>query len=74
MNVIINKKFATALGWIATALILASPHLLRFDWGLIVFVVSGFVALPQVLLAKQWNLVIINVNIIVAYSILYLNQ
>ena len=68
------NKIATTLGWIATALILISPHLLKYDWGLIVFILSGFVALPQVLLAKQWNLVVINVNVIVAYSILYLNQ
>ena len=68
------NKIATTLGWVATALILISPHLLKYDWGLIVFILSGFVALPQVLLAKQWNLVVINVNVIVAYSILYLNQ
>ena len=65
------EKYSIRLGYFASALMMISPHLLPYgDIGYITYVIGGLVALPQVLVAKQWNLVAINVNVFIAYSIL----
>ena len=49
-----------------------SPHLLPDRIGITTYMLAGILSLPQVLVAKQWNLVAVNLNVAIAYTILYL--
>jgi len=49
-----------------------SPHLLPDKVGMITYVIAGAISIPQVFVAKQWNLVAVNLNVAIAYIILYL--
>ena len=50
-----------------------SPHLLPDKVGMITYVIAGVISIPQVFVAKQWNLVAVNLNVAIAYTILYLS-
>ena len=56
-----------------TAFAMVSPHLLPDKIGMITYVIAGVICIPQVFVAKQWNLVLINLNVVIAYAILYLS-
>jgi len=45
-----------------TAFMMMSPHIL-----------PDHISIPQVFVAKQWNLVLVNLNVAIAYTILYLS-
>jgi len=38
--------------------------------GLIIYFMAGLFSLPQVFVAKQWNLVMVNINVMMAYALL----
>ena len=50
-----------------------SPHLLPDKIGVTTYILAGLLSLPQVFVAKQWNLVAVNLNVAIAYTILYLS-
>jgi hypothetical protein len=56
-----------------TAFMMMSPHLLPDQIGMITYVIAGVISIPQVFVAKQWNLVLVNLNVAIAYIILYLS-
>lgn len=56
-----------------TAFMMMSPHLLPDQVGIITYIVAGTLSIPQVFVAKQWNLVAVNLNVAIAYTILYLS-
>ena len=39
--------------------------------GIIIYFLAGLFSLPQVFVAKQWNLVIVNINVMAAYAALF---
>ena len=49
-----------------------SPHLLPDQVGMFTYILAGTLSIPQVFVAKQWNLVAVNLNVAIAYTILYL--
>ena len=54
----------------SAAFIMMSPYLLPYGKvGAITYIVGGLLGIPQVWMAKQWNLVLINVNVAVGYMI-----
>ena len=55
-----------------TAFMMMSPHLLHDQIGVFTYMLAGILSLPQVFVAKQWNLVAVNLNVAIAYTILYL--
>ena len=55
-----------------TAFMMMSPHLLPDKIGVMTYMLAGLLSLPQVFVAKQWNLVAVNLNVAIAYTILYL--
>jgi hypothetical protein len=55
-----------------TAFMMMSPHLLPDRIGVMTYMLAGVLSLPQVFVAKQWNLVAVNLNVAIAYTILYL--
>jgi hypothetical protein len=54
-----------------TAFMMTSPHLLPDSTGIVTYIVAGVISIPQVFVAKQWNLVAVNLNVAIAYTILY---
>jgi len=56
-----------------TGFFITAPHLLPQSSGMVVYIFAGLLSLPQVFVAKQWNLVLVNLNVIMAYFILYIN-
>ena len=55
-----------------TAFMMMSPHLLPDQTGFVTYMLAGILSIPQVFVAKQWNLVAVNLNVAIAYTILYL--
>jgi hypothetical protein len=46
------------------------PYILNYgNLGAISYIVGGILCTPQVVVAKQWNLVAVNVNVIIGYII-----
>ena len=64
------ERLANRLGYMGTGFFVTAPHLLPHDSGMVVYILAGLLSLPQVLVAKQWNLVIVNLNVMMAYLIL----
>ena len=56
-----------------TAFMMMSPHLLPDQIGMVTYIIAGVISIPQVFVAKQWNLVLVNLNVAIAYIILYLS-
>ena len=50
-----------------------SPHLLPDQTGVVTYIIAGTLSIPQVFVAKQWNLVLVNLNVAIAYTILFLS-
>ena len=64
------ERLANRLGYMGTGFFVTAPHLLPQDSGMVVYILAGLLSLPQVLVAKQWNLVLVNLNVMMAYLIL----
>ncbi len=65
-----KERIANRLGYMGTAFIMMSPYLLSYgNIGAITYIIGGIVSTPQVWVAKQWNLVAVNINVTVGYII-----
>ena len=66
-----SERIANTLGYMGTSFFLLSPYLLPYDnIGAYTYVTGAFLCLPQVWIAKQWNLVVININLLIGYGII----
>ena len=54
-----------------TAFMMMSPHLLPDQTGIVTYIIAGVISIPQVFVAKQWNLVLVNLNVMIAYALLF---
>jgi hypothetical protein len=69
------EKISQRLGYMGTAFIMISPYLLKYDnMGAVTYVIGGVLSLPQVFVAKQWNIVAVNLNVILGYAIYLITQ
>jgi hypothetical protein len=66
-----TERIANRLGYMGSAFMMTSPHLLPEPIGVKTYIMAGLLSIPQVVVAKQWNLVIVNLNVALAYTILY---
>ena len=66
-----HERLANRLGYMGTGFMMTAPHLLPDPTGVVVYIIAGLISIPQVIVAKQWNLVAVNLNVAIAYSILY---
>ena len=64
------ERLSNRLGYMGTGFFITAPHLLPQSSGMVVYIFAGLLSLPQVFVAKQWNLVIVNLNVMMAYLIL----
>ncbi len=66
----VNERLSGRLGYMGTAFIMIGPYILNYgNLGAISYIIGGILCTPQVVVAKQWNLVAVNVNVIVGYII-----
>tara|TARA_B100001248_G_C27354478_1_gene443042 strand:- start:118 stop:387 length:270 start_codon:yes stop_codon:yes gene_type:complete len=64
------ERLANRFGYMGTAFIMVSPYLLNINnIGAITYFIGGLISIPQVAIAKQWNLVLLNCNLLVGYGI-----
>ena len=64
------ERLANRFGYMGTSFIMVSPYLLNVDdIGVYTYLIGGVISIPQVALAKQWNLVLLNCNLLVGYGI-----
>jgi len=64
-----KERLGNRLGYMGTAFIMMSPYLLPYDnMGAYTYIIGAILSLPQVWLAKQWNLVIVNFNLLIGYG------
>ncbi len=64
------ERIANRVGYMGTGFFITAPHLLPQKEGVIFYILAGLFSLPQVFVAKQWNLVLVNINVMIAYFIL----
>jgi len=55
-----------------TGFFITAPHMLPEIPGIVIYFMAGLFSLPQVWVAKQWNLVLVNINVMMAYAMLFL--
>ena len=68
------ERIANRVGYMGTSFIMMSPYLLQYgDIGGITYVIGGLLSMPQVFIAKQWNLVAVNMNVTIGYLIYLMN-
>ena len=53
-----------------TGFFITAPHMLPDTTGIIIYFMAGLFSLPQVFVAQQWNLVMVNINVMMAYALL----
>ena len=64
------ERLSSRLGYMGSAFIMLSPYLLSYgNLGAFTYIIGGLLLTPQVWIAKQWNLVIININLVIGYLI-----
>jgi hypothetical protein len=70
-----KERIAQRLGYMGTAFIMIAPYILKAgDIGPTIYIIGGLISIPQVWLAKQWNLVAVNINVMIGYTIYFLNN
>jgi len=68
------ERLSNRLGYMGAAFIMISPYLLQYGAvGAMTYIVGGLLCTPQVWLAKQWNLVFVNLNVTLGYLIYLYN-
>ena len=64
------ERLSSRLGYMGSAFIMLSPYILNYgSIGTVTYILVGLLLTPQVWIAKQWNLVIININLVIGYTI-----
>ena len=65
-----QERIDNRLAYMRAGFIMLSPYLLSYGTiGAVTYVIGGLLALPQVWVAKQWNLVLVNANVVIGYLI-----
>ena len=68
------ERISFRLGYMGTAFMMMSPHLLSYgSIGAVTYIIAGVLLTPQVFVLKQWNLVAVNINVAVGYIIYLIN-
>ena len=72
---VVNRRLTAAerignrMGYMGSAFIMMSPYLLPYDnIGAYTYLCGAVLSLPQVWLAKQWNLVVVHLNLLIGYG------
>ena len=70
-----KERIANRLGYMGTGFIMIAPYILnQGSIGPIVYIIGGLICIPQVFIAKQWNLVAVNINVMIGYTLYLINS
>lgn len=73
-NLTAVERLSNRIGYMGTSFIMLSPYLLKYDnLGAYTYIAGACLSIPQVFIAKQWNLVAVNVNLLIGYGLYILN-
>ena len=65
-----HERLGNRLGYMGSGFLMISPYLLPYDGiGAYTYLLGALLSLPQVWIAKQWNIVILNFNLLIGYGI-----
>ena len=65
-----SERIGNRMGYMGSAFVMMSPYLLPYDnLGAYTYLIGAVLSIPQVFLAKQWNLVVINLNLLIGYGL-----
>lgn len=68
------ERLANRSGYMGSGFLIISPYLLPYDGlGAYTYLIGAALAMPQVWVAKQWNIVALNINLLVGYGIYIIN-
>ena len=63
------ERIANRLGYAGSGFIMLSPYLIGYDnMGYITYCIGAALTIPQVWIAKQWNIVLLNINLLIGYG------
>tara|TARA_B100000035_G_C20909100_1_gene513083 strand:+ start:67 stop:354 length:288 start_codon:yes stop_codon:yes gene_type:complete len=63
------ERLCNRLGYMGTGFLAMSPYLLVYgDVGVYTYLVGALLSIPQVWLARQWNLVALYTNLLIGYG------
>ena len=63
------ERIGQRLGYMGSAFIMLSPYLIAYDnIGYITYCIGALLSIPQVWFNKSWNLVVINLNLLIGYG------
>ena len=65
-----KERYSIRLGYMGTGMLIIAPYLVETSIGQWLYIIAGVLLTPQVVVAKQWNLVVLNMNMIIAYGLL----
>jgi len=65
----VNPKLINTISWIGTVCLLAGPYLMHMKLGFILAAVGVIGISPAIYIKKQWNLILLNVSSVIAYSL-----
>ena len=69
-----GERIGNRMGYMGSAFIMMSPYLLKHDnMGAYTYVIGALLTIPQVWIAKQWNIVALNINLLIGYGLYILN-
>jgi hypothetical protein len=69
------ERLSNRTGYMGSAFIMMSPYLLSVDnIGAYTYIIGAVLTLPQVWVAKQWNIVALNINLLVGYGLYIINS
>lgn len=69
------ERLSNRTGYMGSAFIMMSPYLLSVDnIGAYTYMIGAVLTLPQVWIAKQWNIVALNINLLVGYGLYIINS
>ncbi len=69
------ERLSNRAGYMGSAFMMMSPYLLSVDnIGAYTYIIGAVLTLPQVWVAKQWNIVALNINLLVGYGLYIINS
>ncbi len=69
------ERISNRTGYMGSAFIMMSPYLLVHDnIGAYTYIIGALLTIPQVWVAKQWNIVALNINLLVGYGLYIINS
>lgn len=64
------ERLSNRLGYMGSAFIMMSPYLLPYDGiGAFTYLIGAVLSIPQVWVAKAWNIVFLNFNLLIGYGL-----